>query len=261
MSNEYIFTDALYKEVNFEKRIEYIKYKLDSLNLQEIPLKAKISPIVVLADLTQQGIFKHVDLTAVKPTTTIKDVEMLCAKAKEKQCFGVCVNQLYIPDVKKLLEGSQILTVPTIDFPLGSSLRESKTFQAIKALEAGADELDMVINMGFLKSGRYIKVYEEIKDITEVAREKTVKVIIETCFLKEEEKVVACLLAKKAGAAFVKTSTGFGPSGANVEDIKLMRSVVGPKMGIKASGGIKDFEIAKSLIQAGADRIGTSLIF
>ena len=168
------------------------------------------------------------------------------------------MNSYYVPYVANLLHGSDVKICSVVGFPLGAMSTRAKALEAKIAVMDGADEIDMVINIGALKDRDYSVVLEDIKAVKEACEDKTLKVIIETCLLNDVEKVKACELAKEAGADFVKTSTGFSTGGAKVEDVKLMRATVGPNMGVKASGGIHDNEFAKELVDAGANRLGTS---
>ncbi|HHV26022.1 MAG TPA: deoxyribose-phosphate aldolase [Tissierellia bacterium] len=200
-----------------------------------------------------------IDHTLLKPEATKEMIEKLCSEAKEYNFFSVCVNPYYVKTAKEELEGSNVKIATVIGFPLGSTPKEVKAFEALEAIKNGADELDMVINIGALKDGDYTTVEEDIKAVVnEAADNALVKVIIETCLLDDEEKKKACEIAKAAGADFVKTSTGFSTGGATVEDVKLMREVVGEDLGVKASGGIRDYETAKKMVEAGASRIGAS---
>jgi len=202
---------------------------------------------------------KFIDHTILKPQTTQEQVETICAEAREHGFFSVCVNPCYVPLVKKELEGSDVKVCSVISFPLGANLPSVKAFEATQSIEAGADEIDMVINIGALKDGKYDYVREDIKAVVDACKGKALlKVIIEACLLTDEEKVKACELSKEAGADFVKTSTGFSTGGATAEDIALMRKTVGPDLGVKASGAVRDFETAKKMIDAGATRIGAS---
>ncbi len=202
---------------------------------------------------------KFIDHTILKPQTTQEQVEAICAEAREHGFFSVCVNPCYVPLVKKQLDGSDVKVCSVISFPLGANLPAVKAFEATQSIEAGADEIDMVINIGALKDGKYDYVLEDIKAVVEACKGKALlKVIIEACLLTDEEKVKACELSKEAGADFVKTSTGFSTGGATAEDIALMRKTVGPELGVKASGAVRDFETAKKMIDAGATRIGAS---
>lgn len=200
-----------------------------------------------------------IDHTILKPDTTKEMVKKVCDEAKNYKFASVCVNPYYVKFVKEQLEGTGIKVTSVIGFPLGCTPKEVKAFEAERAIADGADELDMVINIGALKDKEYEIVKEDIKAVVDAAKGKAiVKVIIETCLLTEEEKIVACKLAKEAGAHFVKTSTGFSSGGAIIEDVKLMRETVGKDMGVKASGGVRDIKKAKAMVEAGATRIGAS---
>jgi deoxyribose-phosphate aldolase len=199
-----------------------------------------------------------IDHTLLKPDTTSEQLIKVCNEAKQYGFATVCVNSANIPLVARHLRNSPVLPIAVVGFPLGAATTQAKAFEAREAIRAGAREIDMVINIGALKSKDYRTVYEDIKSVVEASQPHKVKVIIETSQLSQEEKVVACALAKTAGAAFVKTSTGFAGGGATVEDITLMRRVVGTDMEVKASGGIRTREDAQKMIAAGADRIGAS---
>lgn len=200
-----------------------------------------------------------IDHTILKPDATEEMIEKLCKEAKEYGFAAVCINPYYVKLCKKLLKDSKVKIATVIGFPLGANTSQTKAFEAKNAIENGCDEVDMVINIAALKSKDYSTVKEDIEAVVEAAKGKAlVKVIIETSFLNNEEKVKVCELAMESGADFVKTSTGFSASGATVEDVKLMKKVVGDKLGIKASGGIRDLETAKKMIEAGANRLGAS---
>ena len=202
---------------------------------------------------------KMIDHTLLKADSSKEDIEDLCKEAMEYGFKSVCVNPYYVALSREFLASSDVEIATVIGFPLGNNKKEVKVLEARLALEDGATELDMVINIPALKNGDYGLVLEDIKAVVAEAREKAlVKVIIETCYLTDEEKKKACELSMEAGADYVKTSTGFGPAGATVADIKLMKEVVGNKMGIKASGGIRDYETSKAMIDAGATRLGAS---
>ena len=201
-----------------------------------------------------------IDHTLLKPEATHDQITQLCEEAREYGFAAVCVNPTNVKLAAELLKGSPVAVCTVIGFPLGATLPEVKAYEAQQTIHHGATEIDMVINIGALKSEDY-ELLEQ--DITAVARTchdngAICKVIIEAALLTEEEKITACQLAKKAGSDYVKTSTGFGPGGATVEDVTLMRRVIGPSMGIKAAGGIRTLETAKKMIEAGATRIGTS---
>lgn len=202
---------------------------------------------------------KYIDHTLLKPESTREDILRVCEEAKHYNTASVCVNPFWIGFVAEQLRGTDIKPCCVIGFPLGATLPEVKAFETTAAIRDGAKEVDMVINVGALRGGELETVYEDIKAVVNAAAGKAlVKVIIETCLLTDEQKVIACELAKKAGADFVKTSTGFSTGGAKVEDIRLMRETVGPEMGVKASGGVRTKSDAEAMIEAGATRIGAS---
>ncbi len=201
---------------------------------------------------------KLIDHTLLKPDASIEALKNLCAEAKKYNFKSVCVNPAFIDFCKKELEGSDVLVCTVIGFPLGATLPQAKALETREAVFAGADEIDMVINVSMLKAGNDEYVYNEIAKVRRSCEGKTLKVIIETCLLTDEEKVRACLLAKKAKADFVKTSTGFSNGGATVHDVRLMRETVGEEMGVKASGGVRTHEDLLAMVEAGATRIGTS---
>ncbi|MDC6366944.1 MULTISPECIES: deoxyribose-phosphate aldolase [Flavobacteriaceae] len=203
-------------------------------------------------------ISQYIDHTNLKPTASVTDIHQLCEEAKKHQFKAVCVNGCHVKLAKKLLEHTQVKVAAVIGFPLGAMSTKTKIFEAEDCIVQGADEIDMVINMGWLKSKLDTEVLNEIKAIKQVIGEKVLKVILEMCYLTTEEKERACNLAVLAGADFVKTSTGFGSGGATFEDVILMKKVVGTKALIKASGGIKDKETALKYIELGVSRIGTS---
>ncbi|RMH54803.1 MAG: deoxyribose-phosphate aldolase [Candidatus Hydrogenedentota bacterium] len=203
-------------------------------------------------------IAKMIDHTFLKPNATPKDIERLCAEARKFGFKSVCVNPTYVSLCKRLLRGSGVLVCTVIGFPLGATTTAAKAAETRDAVADGADEIDMVINVGALKAGEYEKVKHDIEAVVEAAKGRTVKVILETHLLTDEEKVAACQLCVAAGAHFVKTSTGFGGGGATPEDVALMRKVVGRSLGVKASGGVRTKEDAEKMIRAGATRIGAS---
>lgn len=200
-----------------------------------------------------------IDHTLLKPEAKADDIKQLCAEAMEYRFASVCVNPCWIPLAVKELSGSPVKVCTVIGFPLGATTTQAKAFEARQAVELGASEVDMVINIGALRSQDYRTVYTDIRAVVKAAGNSAlVKVIIETALLSREEKVAACILASAADADFVKTSTGFAKGGAAVEDVALMREVVGTGMGVKASGGIRDYAAAAAMVKAGADRLGTS---
>lgn len=205
-------------------------------------------------------IAKLIDHTLLKPEATRDQIAQLCREAREYGFAAVCVNPCYVGLAAELLRGSPVKVCSVVGFPLGATLPEVKAYEARRAIEEGAAEIDMVINIGALKSGDLELVRRDIAAVVDVCHAKGAlcKVIIEAALLSDEEKVLACQLAKAAGADYVKTSTGFGPGGATVHDVALMRRTVGPEMGVKAAGGIRSYEAAKAMLEAGATRIGAS---
>lgn len=201
---------------------------------------------------------KLIDHTLLKAFSTEEEIKKLCDEAKTYDFMSVCVNPTNIAFAKKQLEGSDVLVCTVIGFPLGANTSEVKVVETLDAIANGADEIDMVINVGQAKMHNYEYVQEEIRMVVSAAAGKIVKVIIETCYLTDEEKVECCKAAKAAGATFVKTSTGFGPAGATKEDIALMRETVGPEMGVKAAGGVRNLDDLVAMVENGATRIGTS---
>ena len=201
---------------------------------------------------------KYFDHTILKPDATREDVIKLCKEAKEYGFASVCVNQYYTELVKNELEGTDVAVCVVVGFPLGAVDSEIKAFETAKAVEKGADEIDMVINIGALKDKDYDYVKADIKAVRNACEGKVLKVIIETCLLTDEEKQTACRLAVEASADFVKTSTGFSTGGALIRDVALMKKTVGEAAKVKASGGIRDYNTAEAMIEAGADRLGTS---
>ena len=200
----------------------------------------------------------YIDNTLLKPAAEPEAIRALCEESRSLGCASVCVNPCHVALCAKLLRGSGVNVCTVIGFPLGANTSAVKAFEARKAVEDGAEEIDMVINIGHLKAGDYDYVENDIREVVKAGGGKLVKVIIETFLLTDEEKVKACEIAVKAGADFVKTCTGFSGGAANVHDIALMRKTVGPDIGVKASGGVRTKEDALALIEAGATRIGTS---
>ncbi|MFG0213055.1 deoxyribose-phosphate aldolase [Brevibacillus porteri] len=201
---------------------------------------------------------KYIDHTLLKPDATQEMIDKLCQEAREHDFMSVCVNPYWVKRSAELLAGSDVKVCTVIGFPLGASTIESKAAETRDAIANGATEVDMVLNVGALKSGDLETVKKDIAAVKQAAGDILLKVILETCLLTEEEKVVACKLSVEAGADYVKTSTGFSTGGATVEDISLMRKTVGPNVGVKASGGVRDGEAAVAMIEAGASRVGTS---
>ncbi|WP_314550103.1 deoxyribose-phosphate aldolase [uncultured Gemella sp.] len=204
------------------------------------------------------GLNKYIDHTILKATASSADVQKLCEEAIEHEFYSVCVNGCYVADAKHLLQGTDVKVAAVVGFPLGAMTTAAKVFEAKEAVENGAGEIDMVINIAKLKDGEFEFVENEIRQIKEAIGDNVLKVIIETCYLTDEEKVKACELSLAAKADFVKTSTGFGTGGATYEDVKLMKSVVGDNAKVKASGGVRDKETAQKYVDLGAERLGTS---
>lgn len=205
-----------------------------------------------------QNYASMIDHTLLKAETTKNQIEKLCEEAKKYEFASVCVNPTWVHYSAQLLSGTNVKVCTVIGFPLGATTSEVKAFETKNAIENGAQEIDMVINIGALKDGNYNLVRDDIKAVVEAANGTLVKVIIESCLLTDEEKVKACELSVEAGADFVKTSTGFSTGGATVEDVALMRKTVGPEIGVKASGGVRSLEDMQKMIEAGATRIGAS---
>jgi len=200
---------------------------------------------------------KYIDHTILKPEATSEQVKKVCSEAKQYNFASVCINPYYAKLVSSELKGTEVKTCVVIGFPLGANTKEVKAFEALDAVANGAQEVDMVINIAALKDKNYDVVGNDIKAVVDSVKGKALlKVIIECCLLTKEEKVMACKLSLKAGADFVKTSTGFSTSGAKAEDVKLMRETVGANVGVKAAGGIRDYKTTMEMINAGANRIG-----
>lgn len=209
--------------------------------------------------MEKRDIAKIIDHTILKPEASVEAVEKICKEALEHKFASVCINPCHVALCSKLLKDSSVKVCTVIGFPLGATTKEVKVFETKNAIDNGAEEIDMVINIGALKDKNYDYVKEDIKAVVEAARGKALsKVIIETCLLTDDEKIIACKLSKEAGADFVKTSTGFSTGGATKDDVKLMRDTVGLDMGVKASGGVRSTEDALNVIEAGASRIGAS---
>lgn len=202
---------------------------------------------------------RMIDHTLLKADATQENVMKIIEEAKKYRFYSVCINPTWVSLAAKELQGEPVAVCTVIGFPLGATTTETKAFEAANAIENGADEVDMVINIGELKAGNTEKVQKDIEAVVAAAKDKAlVKVIIETSLLTDEEKITACELAKAASADFVKTSTGFSTGGATVEDVRLMRATVGPEMGVKASGGVHNAKEAEAMIEAGATRLGAS---
>lgn len=199
-----------------------------------------------------------IDHTLLKPEATKDDLRKLCSEAMAYHFFSVCVNSSNVPFCREQLRGSTVAVCAVVGFPLGAMTPNAKAFETTEAIRAGADEIDMVMNVGALRSRDYALVLDDIAKVVGAAQGRVVKVILETGMLSRDEKVVACALSKAAGASFVKTSTGFGAGGATAEDIALMRAVVGPELGVKASGGVRTAQDGDRMVAAGATRLGAS---
>lgn len=208
--------------------------------------------------MKREEIAKMCDHTLLKAFAGETQIEVLCREAVENHVASVCVNPCYVEKAARLLKESDVKVCTVIGFPLGANTSETKAFETKDAIARGAGEVDMVINVGALKSGNTDLVYRDIKAVVDAAQGVLTKVIIETCYLTDEEKKQVCMLAKKAGADYVKTSTGFGTGGANAHDVRLMKEAVGDSMKVKASGGMRSYEDIVPVIEAGADRLGVS---
>jgi deoxyribose-phosphate aldolase len=208
--------------------------------------------------MTKEELAAMIDHTLLKPAATEYDIKKLCSEAREYHFWSVCVNSGWVSYAKHLLTGSGVKVCAVTGFPLGAMSTAAKAEETRIAVEDGANEIDMVINLGFLKSGKADAVREDIASVKRACNGRLLKVIIETCLLTEEEKILACKLAQEAGADFVKTSTGFSSGGASADDVRLMSKSIPDAMGVKASGGIKTYEDAVKMLSAGATRIGTS---
>jgi len=208
--------------------------------------------------LSPKDLAPYIDHTLLKPAATASELDLLCSQAVRFGFYGVCVNPSLISLTSWKLKGESPVPVSVVGFPLGATLPEAKAFETAQVIKLGAREIDMVLNLGAFKAGDDALVLEDIKAVVSAADGFPVKVILETALLSDEEIVKACNLSVDAGAAFVKTSTGFGPGGATVKAVQIMRKTVGPDVGVKASGGISTYEDALSMIEAGASRIGAS---
>lgn len=210
------------------------------------------------ATLSPGDIASFIDHTLLKPAATVGEIEELCSQAVRFGFYGVCVNPSMIQVAARFLDGEKPVPISVVGFPLGATTAESKAFEAAQVVESGARELDMVLNLGAFKDGNDAQVLRDVQAVVDAAAGKPVKVILETALLNTLEIVRACTISVDGGARYVKTSTGFGPGGATVDAVRLMREAVGSNVGVKASGGISCYEDAISMIEAGADRIGCS---
>ena len=239
---------------NINNTISEILQKAE-IYLQELPPKPPIQSMPQGAEIA-----KYMDLTLLKPEATVDQVKVLCEQAIKYQFASVCVNPVFVPLVYGMLKNTPVAVCSVVGFPLGASLPIQKATEALSSINNGATEIDMVMNIGALKGKAYGLLYNDIATVVGFAQNqrRTVKVIIETSLLTEEEKIIACLISQHAGADYVKTSTGFSKGGATVEDVALMYRVVGPDTKVKAAGGIRDFKTAQAMIAAGASRLGVS---
>ena len=221
-------------------------------------IKTDVVSVAEVDAMGNRDLARYIDHTILKANATKKDIESLCKEALMYGFCSVCVNSYWVPFAAMLLKGSLVKVCTVVGFPLGAMSTQSKAFEAKQAIWDGAVEIDMVINVGLLKANAFQDVQNDISEVRKaVGKAGILKVIIETCLLTDDEKRKACELSVAAGAEYVKTSTGFSTSGATVEDIAFMRSVVGPNIGVKASGGIRNAESARAMLKAGATRIGT----
>ena len=212
-----------------------------------------MSPLIDPAQLA-----RYIDHSLLKADATAADIAQLCAEARTHGFYSVCVNGSRVWEARQILEDSEVKVVCVVGFPLGAMEGDVKRYETEAAIDQGAHEIDVVLNLGRLREGDDEAVLRELRDVVEAADQLPVKVILETCLLTNDQKIRGCQLAVEAGAHFVKTSTGFGAAGATVADVELLRATVGPKFGVKASGGIRDWATAVALIEAGATRLGTS---
>jgi deoxyribose-phosphate aldolase len=231
---------------------------IDRLRIPTIHPNAEVHRSRLARIERPRDLAQYIEHTALKPEVTRRAIVSLCEEAMRLGFRGVCVNPLYVEEAKKQLAGSGRAVITVVGFPLGANLSKTKAEETKAVIEKGADEVDMVISIGALKSGEYEAVFTDIRAVVEAAGRIPVKVILETVLLDEYQKVLGCLLAERAGAVFVKTSTGFAGGGATVEDVVLMRRVLSERIAIKAAGGIKDFQTARAMVVAGADRLGCS---
>lgn len=240
------------RTVCIEKDADRVRFIVEC-GAERIGLTFETAPV-------QSDLARYIDHTLLKPNATRAEIEKLCREALQFQFATVCINPVWVRLASGILQGSPVKVCSVAGFPLGATPADVKTYEARRAIFDGAREIDMVMNIGALKSGEDDLVREDIRQVVEVCHQSQAgcKVILETAFLTDEEKVKACTFAKEAGADFVKTSTGFGPGGATAEDVALMRRVVGPSMGVKAAGGIRDQIATRKMLEAGATRIGAS---
>ncbi len=227
-----------------------------SCGLNPMSLSRAQAPVKTMPSAKETA--RYIDHTLLKPDADRELIEKLCSEARQHNFFSVCVNSSNVRLAASFLAGSGVKVCAVVGFPLGAGTPAAKAFEAREAVRCGADEIDMVMNLGAMRSKDYSLVQEDISKVVKAVPGKILKVILETGMLTHEEKIIACSLSKVAKASFVKTSTGFGPGGATVEDITLMRQIVGPDIGVKASGGVRSYEDAKAMMKAGANRLGCS---
>ncbi|MCG8529392.1 MAG: deoxyribose-phosphate aldolase [Desulfovibrionales bacterium] len=209
-------------------------------------------------DISRLAVLSMVDHTILKPNASMDEIRVLCREAKTHKFCSVCVNSCHVALCTEELADTPVKVCTVVGFPLGAMSTRAKAFEAATAVEEGAEEIDMVINVGWVKSGEMDRVKADIKAVLDACKGACLKVILETGLLTRDEKIACCEICRELGVGFVKTSTGFGHGGATVEDIELMRKIVGPDIGVKASGGVRSFETAVEMIKAGANRLGTS---
>lgn len=240
------------RTVCIEKDADRVRFIVEC-GAERIGVTSEMPPV-------QSDLARYIDHTLLRPNATRPEIEKLCREALQFQFAAVCVNPVWVRLAARMLEGSAVRTCSVAGFPLGATPADVKAYEARRAIFDGAREIDMVINVGALKSGDDELVRDDIRQVVQVCHELRAicKVILETAYLSDEEKVKACTFAKEVGADFVKTSTGFGPGGATAEDVALMRRIVGPKVGVKAAGGIRDLAATRKMLEAGATRIGAS---
>ena len=224
----------------------------------QVKFKADKIKTVIPGEDIRKKIASFIDHTLLSPDATENDIKKLCEEAKKFGFAAVCINPSFVKLAAERLKGSGVKVCTVVGFPLGATHKEVKSYEAAKAIKEGADEIDMAANIGALKGKNFRLVYEDVRGVIEASKDKVVKVILEMGSLEKDEKIAGCVLTKAAGASYIKTSTGFGKGGAIVEDVALIRKIVGTGMGIKAAGGIRNLETAYSLIKAGATRLGTS---
>lgn len=245
------------------RNLEKLRERVEEVLGVEIPVKERFPEREEIPDKEEDlrsFLARHTDITLLRPTATKEEVQRLCEEAKRWGFYSIIVNPYYVAFCSELLGGSGVLVGVAVGFPLGQNKPEIKAREARLAFQEGAREADMVMNLAALKSGDWKMVYQDIRGVVEEMSPCVVKVVLETGYLTEEEKVIGCLIAQAARAHFVKTSTGFGPSGATEADVRLFRRVVGSCLGVKAAGGIKTRVQALALLRAGANRLGTSTV-